>query len=152
MGSVANLFIKPKPGELMTAVTTVTTVTGKGLVGDASYGKRKRQVLLIDSETLSEFELKPGDARENVTLVNFELAQLSPNDYLMVGEILLAVTGPCEACSLMDDLRPGLRSDIKGRRGVLATVVRGGELKVGDLISLTRNEPAERALQSTLSE
>jgi MOSC domain-containing protein YiiM len=151
MGTVANLFIKPKPGEHMTAVAHAIAVTGKGLEGDASYGKRKRQVLLVDSETLSEFELKPGDVRENVTLVDFELAQLSPNDQLMVGEILLAVTGPCEPCSLMDELRPGLRSDIKGRRGVLATVVRGGELKVGDPISLTLDEPAVSAPQSTLS-
>ncbi len=142
MGSVANLFLKTQSGKPMTAVTAVTAVSGEGILGDASYGKRKRQVLLIDSETLSEFELNPGDVRENVTLVNFELARLSPHDQLVLGDILLAVTGPCEPCSMLDDLRLGLSSDIKGRRGVLATVVRGGELKVGDPISLAQGEPA----------
>ncbi|MEE9216017.1 MAG: MOSC domain-containing protein [Anaerolineales bacterium] len=135
----------------MTAVTALTAVTGKGFVGDASYGKRKRQVLLIDSETLIDLKLNPGDARENITLVDFELARLSSRDQLMVGEILLAVTGPCAPCKQLDELRPGLRSDIEGRRGVLATVIRGGELKVSDPISLVQGEPAAAAPSGTLS-
>jgi regulator of extracellular matrix RemA (YlzA/DUF370 family) len=71
MGTVSNLFLKTQSGKPMTAVTAVTAVSGEGILGDASYGKRKRQVLLIDSETLSEFKLNPGDVRENVTLEGF---------------------------------------------------------------------------------
>ncbi len=132
----------------MAAVSTVTAVSGKGILGDASYGKRNRQVLLIDSETLSDFQLNPGDLRENVTLANFDLTQLSPHDQLQLGEVVLAVTGPCEPCRQLDEIRPGLRSDIKDRRGVLATVVRGGELKVSDSISLTQSEPTAPAPRS----
>ncbi len=132
----------------MEAVSTVTAVSGKGILGDASYGKRNRQILLIDLETLSDFQLSPGDVRENVTLTNFDLTQLSPQDQLQLGEILLAVTGPCEPCWQLDEIRPGLSSDIKGRRGVLATVVRGGELKVGDSIALTQGEIATPAPRS----
>ena len=129
----------------MEAVSTVTAVSGEGILGDASYGKRGRQVLLIDLETLDEFELNPGDVKENLTLVDFELAQLSSHDQLQVGEVLLAVTGPCEPCWQLEELRPGLSSEIVGRRGVLATVVRGGELKVGDSISLAQGEPSASA-------
>jgi len=132
----------------MAAVTTVTAVSGKGIVGDASYGKRNRQVLLIDSETLGNFQLNPGDVRENVTVTRFNLTQLSPHDQLQLGEIVLAVTGPCEPCWKLDELQPGLSSDIKGRRGVLATVVRGGELKIGDPISITHGETAAPAPRS----
>ncbi len=109
---------------------------------------RNRQVLLIDSETLSDFQLNPGDVRENVTLANFNLTQLSPHDQLQLGEIVLVVTGPCEPCWQLDEIRPGLSSDIKGRRRVLANVVRGGELKVGDPISLTQGETAAPAPRS----
>ena len=132
----------------MEAVSFVTAVSGEGILGDASYGKRNRQMLLIDSETLSDFQLNPGDVRENVTLTNFDLTQLSPQDQLQLGEIVLAVTGPCEPCRQLDEIRPGLSSDIKGRRGVLASVVRGGELKVGDSISLTQGETAAPAPRS----
>lgn len=129
----------------MAAVSALTAVTGEGFAGDASYGKRNRQVLVIDLETLTELELNPGDVRENVTLEGFELTKLSPHDRLTVGGILLAVTGPCEPCWKLDELRPGLSTEIEGRRGVLATVIRGGELKVGDPISLARAEPAVSA-------
>ena len=148
MSTAANLFLKPKSGEPMEAVSIVTAVSGEGILGDASYGKRNRQMLLIDSETLSEFQLNPGDVRENVTLANFDLTQLSPQDQVQLGEIVLAVTGPCEPCWQLDEIRPGLSSDIKGRRGVLATVVRGGELRVGDPISLTDGETAAPAPRS----
>lgn len=132
----------------MEAVSTMTAVSGEGFLGDASYGKRNRQVLLIDSETLSDFQLNPGDVRENITLVNFDLTQLSPHDRLRLGEIELAVTAPCEPCWKLDEIRPGLSSAIDGRRGVLATVVRGGELKVGDSVSLTQSEPTAPAPRS----
>ena len=50
------------------------------------------------------------------------------------------------------ELRPGLSSDIDGRRGVLASVVRWGVLKVGDLITFAQGEPAPIAIGNTLTE
>ncbi len=129
----------------MTEVAVATAISGKGLIGDASFGRRNRQVLLVDLKTLNEFGLRPGDVRENVTLEGFELSGLAPQHELLIGEILLAVTGACKPCSKLDDLQPGLSSDIQGSRGVLARVVRGGELKLGDPVSLTHGEPATSA-------
>ncbi len=74
--------------------------------------------------------------RENITLEEFRLADLAPDDRLAIGEVELAVTGSCEPCSKLDALRPNLSSEFQGRRGVLAKVVRGGELHVGASISL----------------
>ncbi len=145
VGRVANLFLKRGHGEPMTEVAAVTAISGKGFVGDVSFGRKSRQVLLIDLETLDNFGIRPGDVRENVTLEAFELSALSPNDELTIGETLLAVTGDCEPCSMLDDLRAGLSADIRGRRGILARVIRGGELKVGDSISFARSEPAASA-------
>jgi MOSC domain-containing protein YiiM len=34
----------------------------------------------------------------------------------------------------MDDLRAGLRAEIDGKRGMLARVVEGGEIAVGDAV------------------
>ncbi len=126
----------------MMEVAAVTAISGKGFLGDASFGRINRQVLLIDSETLDAFGIRPGEVRENVTLKGFGLSDLAPEDELIIGEAVLAITGDCAPCSQLDDLRPGLRSDIQGNRGVLARVVRGGELKLGDPVSLARGEPA----------
>ena len=126
----------------MTEVAAVTAISGKGFLGDASFGRKNRQVLLIDSETLDAFGIRPGEVRENVTLKGFELSDLAPEDELTIGEAVLAITGDCGPCSMLDDLQPGLSSEIEGRRGVLARVVRGGELRVDDPVSLTHGEPA----------
>ncbi|GMR11803.1 MAG: MOSC domain-containing protein [Anaerolineae bacterium] len=135
----------------MMEVAAVTAISGKGLVGDASLGRRSRQVLLVDIEILNEEGLDPGDVRENVTLEGLELSGLTPQHELMIGEVLLELTGACEPCSKLDDLRPGLSSDIQGRRGVLARVVRGGELKLGDPVSAAHDESATSAPQGARS-
>jgi MOSC domain-containing protein YiiM len=36
----------------------------------------------------------------------------------------------------MDEIRPGLQTELDGRRGMLARVVRGGEVASGDEIEL----------------
>jgi len=42
----------------------------------------------------------------------------------------------CDPCNRMDVLRQGLRAQLDGKRGMLARVVEGGELAVGDEIAL----------------
>ena len=37
---------------------------------------------------------------------------------------------------MMEEIRPGLWDKLNGRRGMLAMVINGGTLKVGDPISL----------------
>ena len=42
----------------------------------------------------------------------------------------------CDPCHKMDDLRAGLRAELDGKRGMLARVVEGGEVAVGDELEL----------------
>ena len=42
----------------------------------------------------------------------------------------------CDPCHKMDQLRDGLRAEIDGKRGMLAHVVEGGEIALGDPIEL----------------
>ena len=42
----------------------------------------------------------------------------------------------CASCHKMDELRDGLRSELDGRRGMLAHVVDGGEIALGDAVEL----------------
>jgi MOSC domain-containing protein YiiM len=130
---VTHVFLKPKHGEPVIPVKQCTAVTEQGLVGDVSFGRADRQVLLIDLETLQEFDLAPGAVRENLTVSG---VALSGAHRLSVGEVILEVTGDCAPCSTMDELQPGLQERIRGRRGVLARVVRGGQIHIGDQISI----------------
>lgn len=119
----------------MVAVEAAEAKSGKGLVNDLSFGRSRRQVLLIDIETLKEFDLSPGDVKENLTVEGLPFTELAPKDRLEIGQALLEISGECSPCSMLDDIRPGLSAKINGRRGVLANVLRGGKLRVGDRIA-----------------
>ena len=120
----------------MEEVNEVTAVDGQGLRGDSSYGQKKRQVLLIEQETLREFGLVAGQLKENAVVSGIVLAGLVPGSQIQAGEVLLEVTGDCAPCQYIEDLRPGLREAIAGRRGTLCRVVNGGLMRVGDQIGI----------------
>src|SRR5260370_15555165 len=68
MGYVANLFISAERHKPMKAVEQVLAVADRGFEGcaHARQGSR-RQILIVDCETLAEFGLPPGVVRENIT-------------------------------------------------------------------------------------
>lgn len=134
--TITNLFIKPGSGEPMQPVEALEAVAGKGLKGDNAYGRSSRQVLLVDQQIIDELELVPGALRENITVVDLDVDALEPGTYLAIGSTLLEITKVCEPCWKMDRIRPGLKTDLEGQRGVLANVVISGRIVRGDTIAI----------------
>jgi len=119
----------------METVTAAKAIENLGLAGDRhAKADSKRQVLLIEAETLEKLGLRAGDVRENITTRGIALMELPIGTQLRIGEAMLELTIECEPCSLMDELRPGLRETLKGQRGMLARVTQSGTLSVGDAI------------------
>ena len=135
MAHVANLFVAKERRKPMQTVDQAVAVADRGFDG-CIHGRvgSKRQVLLIDSETLAEFNLEPGMVRENITTVGLDPADLGPGQRLVIGSAVLEVTFPCEPCVRMDEIRMGLQETLKNRRGVLCRVVEGGRISRGDAI------------------
>lgn len=128
------LFLKPAHGHPMSRVPSVVAIQGKGLEADAAFGRKRRQILLIEGETLDDFGLKPGDVRKNIVVRDFPLAGLPAGAILRVGDVLLEITGDCHPCDRMDSLRPGLQASLRGRRGILAKAITGGMIRLGDAV------------------
>lgn len=145
MSEVVHLFQCPAHGEPMRAFEEVWAVENKGL-RDCIHGRSgsTRQVLLMDSETLEEFGIPPGRARENLTTRGIVLGSLALGQQLRIGEALLEVTKWCTPCHQMDEIREGLQDAIRGRRGILCRVVESGRIRCGDRIDLEGNTRAER--------
>lgn len=97
----------------------------------------KRQVLLVDMETLRELELMPGWIRENVTTEGLDVNGLKIGQKVTMGKVELEVSAECEPCSLMEEIRPGLEAELAGKRGMLCRVLSGGVLKRGDAVRVT---------------
>ena len=98
----------------------------------------KRQVLLMDRETLDAFGLAPGIVRENLTTEGLDVNGLAIGQLLQIGEVELQVSAVCDPCEQIEALRPGLQAAMQGRRGMLCKVVRGGLLRRGDEIVTSR--------------
>lgn len=120
----------------MRRVQHASAVTAEGLQDDANRGRRKRQVLLIELETLLDFGLSPGDVRENIVVAGISLAGTAPGTRLHAGQVELEVATDCSPCDYIDSLRPGLQRQIRGRRGTLCHVIYGGVINVGDAVAL----------------
>ncbi len=140
-GSIASIQLCVGHREPMKTVESAQMRTGYGIEGDrhaVSDGPRTaRQVLLIDEETLEKFELSRGDVRENITTSGVDLHSLEEGQRLGLGkDAVVEITGHCAPCSRMDELRDGYQQALEGHRGMLASVVRGGEIAVGQDVSV----------------
>jgi len=118
-------------------VERASAVLETGLEGDR-HAKRdsRRQVLLVEQEVLDSFGLPPGGIREQITVRGLDLGSLVFGARLRVGGALLEVAGPCAPCARMDEIKPGLREQLEGRRGRFVRVIGAGTLAVGDAIHL----------------
>jgi MOSC domain-containing protein YiiM len=135
MAMVQNLFRALKKHVPMEELSEVRAVGDTGFEGCA-HGRpgRKRQVLLVDRETLEAMDLKPGIIRENITTDGLNVNTLPIGQLLRVGEARLEVSAVCTPCDLMEAIRPGLRRELWGRRGMLCRVLDGGVIRRGDSI------------------
>lgn len=135
MPTVLHLFRAPARRLPMEELGEVQVLTDAGFERCAHARPRsKRQVLLVDSETLSAMELLPGIIRENITTQGLNVNSLKPGEQLQIGGARLEVSMVCTPCDQLEKLRPNLRKELWGRRGMLCRVVEGGQIRRGDSI------------------
>ncbi len=135
MPRVQNLFRAPKKYLPMEELSEVRAVGDAGIEGCAhARPGSKRQVLLEDRETLEAMDLRPGIIRENITTDDMNVNSLQIGQQLLIGEARLEVSAVCTPCDQMEAIRPGLRKELWGRRGMLCRVLEGGVIRRGDSI------------------
>src|SRR5262245_27006841 len=135
MPSVAALFRAPKQRLPMEELQTAEVVSNLGFLG-CKHARRggKRQVLLIDKETLDAMDLRPGIIRENITTSGLNVNGLEIGERFHIGGALFEVSAVCTPCDQLEKIRLGLRRELYGRRGMLCRVIEGGMIRTGDEI------------------
>ncbi len=144
---------------------SITLLAGLGVDGDAHMGARVkhrsrvakdplqpnlRQVHFIASELLDEvnekgYDVSPGDLGENITTAGVDLISLPVGTSIRIGDAVLALTGLRNPCVQIGAFAEGLQGEMLDRdddgrlvrkTGVMAVVLRGGEITPGDEIHL----------------
>lgn len=152
-GRLDAILLRPARRAPVQSVEEAVVLEGRGLQGDRSSKVAKpggrRQVTLVQAEHLPVIaslcaldEVAAEVLRRNfvVSGLNLLAARSLFRDQplvLGIGEaVLLEISGPCEPCSRMEEaLGPGGYNALRGHGGVTARVLRGGVVRVGDVVN-----------------
>jgi MOSC domain-containing protein YiiM len=150
MPEVTNVFLCLVHRFPMKEVEEAEAVQDRGLKG-CIHGRpgSKRQVSLIDVETLEKLSIPPGAVKENITTRGLDLRRLEAGQHLRIGGSLLEIALPCDPCSRMDEIRQGLQEELRGQRGWLCRVVEGGIIRRGDGIEVSAGLPVSARQESS---
>jgi MOSC domain-containing protein YiiM len=137
MASVAGLFISPgrKTG-VSTPLERASAIAGHGFDGCAHANPPRREVLFASKEHLDALAVEAGAIRENITVEGADVQTWPVGARVRAGEAVFEITMVCDPCERMDQLRDGLRAQLDGKRGMLARVIEGGEVALGDTVEL----------------
>jgi MOSC domain-containing protein YiiM len=133
IGTVLALAVRPDRAALPLRTTTAEARAGIGLLNDIhADALSPRQLLLAGADTYAEFALAPHTLRENL-LLDIDTAALRSGTVLQIGgDVRLRLMFQCEACGQLDVYRQGLASALGQQRGILARVLNGGTIRIGD--------------------
>ena len=139
-GKIVGLHLWVAHRKPMESVSNINMIEGVGIEGDLHAkpdgSRKRRQVLIMDRETLTEFDLADGVIKENLTIEGLRMDLLQDNQLILIGDAELKITEDCAPCSRMDEIQPGLQNALLGRRGKLAQIVKSGPVELGDQITI----------------
>lgn len=140
-GALSSIVFTPSPGSFnRKPLTEATLVTEYGIAGDRKGGHPKRQLNIMDAEMLATlagegYPAAPGVLGENLILQGVDVSALPAGSHLHIGEHVLIEVGklrePCYKLTALDVRMPDA---VIGRVGVMARVLRGGLIRVGDAV------------------
>jgi MOSC domain-containing protein YiiM len=144
-GSVAAICIGAEAGGIMREVQEVFAVTGNGLQGDryldgnGSFNKgksEKRQVTFMNAMFFPGSGFTYPDSRRNIFTNKVELMDLIGKPF-SIGEVMFEGVKYCDPCTRPNRLagiEKSFRETFFDRGGLVASVTRGGIIRVGDTV------------------
>ena len=158
MGKLLAICTSPKRGTVKTPVPSARLTVEWGVEHDAHGGNWHRQVSLLSAEKIEQFRQKVwveyGAFGENLVVKGFDFRCLPVTSRFAIGDAVLEMTQIGKECHNDCVIRQQTGDCIMPREGVFARVVKGGEIHVGDEVTLLPppEDPPLRAAVITLSD
>ena len=134
---IVSLNVSRDKGTVKRPVEKLTLLEGLGIEGDAHAGAGSRQVSLLADEDIDTMRaalgtLVPGTFAENITTRGVDLPSLPIGTRLEIGEAVLEISQVGKECHDGCAIREKAGDCVMPRRGVFASVIKGGEITVED--------------------
>jgi MOSC domain-containing protein YiiM len=136
MAELVGIWRSPKRRDPMEQLDRARVFENEGVEGCAHRRGGKRNVLFVALEDLESLDVAPGAVKENFTIRGADVMQWPIGQRLEIGDAEFEISMVCDPCELMEEIRPGLHAELEGKRGMLARVLRTGDVAVGDEIKL----------------
>ncbi|MDQ7787814.1 MAG: MOSC domain-containing protein [Thermodesulfovibrionales bacterium] len=146
-GRVVSVNISDRRGIRKKQVQEASIKREFGIEGDAhASAKWHRQVSLLALESIKKMQamglkVDPGDFAENITTEGIELFSLPIGTRMEIGNSIEAeVTQIGKACHTKCEIYTQAGACIMPKEGIFVKILKGGKVKVGDTIVISREE------------
>lgn len=144
MGKVISTNISEIRGIQKHNVGRVKLVEDYGIENDAHAGKWHRQVSLLSHEKIEAFrargaEVKDGAFGENIVVSGIDFKSLPVGTRFKCNDVILEMTQIGKECHHGCEIFQKMGDCIMPREGVFAKIIRGGEIAVGDEMTILEN-------------
>lgn len=145
MGKVMAVCTSPAKGTQKQNVGEGLFIEQYGIQGDAHAGKWHRQVSLLSYDRIEEFrargaEVEDGAFGENLVVQGIDFRSLAVGTRLRCNDVILEMTQIGKECHHGCQIFQKMGDCIMPREGVFARVIRGGKIRVGDVMRVDNNE------------
>ena len=135
--AVVSVNTSPAKGTSKNPVASIRLQSGLGVAGDAHAGPGHRQVSLLAREDIELMKSRGADVTygsfaENITTEGVDLAALPVGTQLIIGDSILEISQIGKQCHSGCAIMKQTGDCVMPKRGVFATVVKEGEIRVGD--------------------
>ena len=158
MGKLLAICTSPKRGTVKTEVPSALLTPEWGILEDAHGGSWHRQVSMLSAEKIDSFRKKIwveyGAFGENLVIEGFDFRNLPVTSRFAIGDVVLEMTQIGKECHNDCIIKQQTGECIMPREGVFAKVITGGEIHVGDQVTMlpALENPPLRAAVITLSD
>jgi MOSC domain-containing protein YiiM len=135
----------PPVGYRRVALSEATLLAGQGIDRDAK-AQSVRNLNIMDAPTLAElaaegYPAAPGSLGENIILADLDLRTLVSGTRVRLGDqAVVELVRPRTGCNKLHAIDSRMPESVQGRIGMMAQVVRGGRIRVGDRVEVLRAE------------
>jgi xanthine dehydrogenase accessory factor len=133
---------EPQDDYLRVDLDEANLIAGYGIEGDVKGGNPNRNLNIMSYETLTNlrtrgFYTEPGQMGEQIVIHQLDVDNLPARARVQLGDsAVIEVVKPRTGCDKFERLQDRKREEAAGQMGVMAKVLVGGQIRVGDPVKV----------------